>query len=252
MTATLGAVTDGMAGAGDHEDRQAWDAPTAGIRLPRDAADQVDPQLPGRAEAAQRIGDVGIDLGRIARQPVGIRAVGPEAPVEFDERHLQQQRTAPPRSPAPALEARDQLAQGRDWGRLAVRPAQDRADIVRAAFGDRPLGQERAHGMAEDRHWQAGMVAADPFAQQRHVVEDAAPAVLICEEAEIVRGGRRAAMPAMVVGMHGVAGIGQRPARRPSGRLLAQPVGELDPLGARRRAASGARAGRSRPSAVSV
>jgi hypothetical protein len=35
---------------------------------------QIDPELKGGSEAAERIGDVFIDLGRVARYPIGFRA----------------------------------------------------------------------------------------------------------------------------------------------------------------------------------
>jgi hypothetical protein len=35
---------------------------------------QIDPQLKRGSETAERIGDVFVDLGRVARQPIGVRA----------------------------------------------------------------------------------------------------------------------------------------------------------------------------------
>src|SRR5690606_32746635 len=53
---------------------------------------QVDPELIGTIEAAQRIGNIGVHRGFIARQPVQLGAGGLEPIVEGSERQLAQQR----------------------------------------------------------------------------------------------------------------------------------------------------------------
>ena len=167
-------------------------------------------ELIGHFEAAIGIGDVFVDLGGVAREPVERRARGLERLVEFAEQQRLDRRAFAARPQPPALETGDAPPdpQDRRRGPLVPDSTAPASSPPRSAMNVWPMNEPmewprktrgRPGKSAPMRRWTASRSA-----------EALAPAVRVGEEAEI--GGRAfRAVAAMVARRHDIARGGQRP-----------------------------------------
>ncbi len=114
---------DRIARTGDDIDRQLF-RNTCLARRFRNLAQgiqQIDPELKRGSEAAERIGHVFVDLCRVARQPIGVRANRLKRLVEGAEGQGMDERAPAAWAQAQPLDARDDAHGDSQPGRLAVR-----------------------------------------------------------------------------------------------------------------------------------
>ena len=123
--------------------------------------ENVDGELVRKGEAAERVGDIGVDFGRVAREPVEFGSRRLERLVEVAEPHLEDEPAlAAPAEPQP-LRPSDEPAQGRDRRRRAVRARIDGAGQSVRVVGDERPAEERARGMAEKDDGRARLLGGD-------------------------------------------------------------------------------------------
>ena len=167
--------------------------------------------MPGRieAEAAGIVGYVHVDLVGVAAQPVVVGAGGGERGVERGEVDFLLR-----------VDGRSDDIHGR-------RARQHRAVEPRAVVEQISLERERAHAVPDDDQGQPRVRLASDAAELADVAHQARPAARAQVTVPFGRPGG-AAMAAVVVGVHDVAGGGESLRQPPvAGRVLAHAVGDL-------------------------
>ena len=194
--------------ARDHQDRQTGGGGREGLRPPDldAAAGQVPVEGGGAGEAAQRVGDVGVDLRALAAEPVEVRAGGGEGPVVVGEGPALQKDGGVAGAAQAHLGAGQADAGATEQARVADGAHDDETGEALAVAGRVAAHQDRAPGVAHEDQRDAGPGGLDVGPHGSQVVQDEVPAVGVIGVTALVGRGDRGAVPTVVVGDDGEAG----------------------------------------------
>jgi hypothetical protein len=189
--------------------------------------EDVDGELGREGEAAIGIGDIGVDLLFVAREPVELGARRRKRLIVGAEPHLAEELALAALAESQPLGARDQAPERRNRRRLAARAGIDGAGERIRMLGDEVLPEERSQRMAKEDDRNARLLLGDQPVHGPEIADDFSPSPVVGEMAEVGRSGL-GPVAAMVVGVNRVArGVERRGEAGVAGAVLGEAVGEL-------------------------